>query len=118
VILSQAARDLLAGTFDFESGRGDRGGKVQLAGGSLEEMRLAAPHLERDLVEDYPEVEAERAQLRQELGLTSPPVDVLLARLHESVVATGPDSFLIGPDGGRYGTLFTKFRVSDNPARR
>jgi hypothetical protein len=88
------------------------------AGGSLDEMRLAATRLEHDLVADFPEVEQQQAQVRQELGLSRPPRDQVLAALHRSVADTAPDFVLLDPEGGEYRSLFNTFRVSDNPGWR
>jgi hypothetical protein len=88
------------------------------AGGSLEEMRSAASRLGPELVEDFPEVDDQSAQVRTALGLGQPSVDELLARLHASVTSTVPDFVLLGPEGYEYAPLFNTFRVSDNPAWR
>lgn len=88
------------------------------AGGSLEEMRSAASRLGPELVEDFPQVRDESAQLRAALCLGQPSVDELLVRLHASVTSTAPDFALLGPEGDAYAPLFNTFRMSDNPAWR
>jgi hypothetical protein len=85
------------------------------AGGSLDEMRLAAARLADDLMVDVPTVEQKQAQLRLELGLSQLPTDEMLAALHSSITRTVPDFVLVGPDGGEYESLFGSFRVRDNP---
>lgn len=88
------------------------------AGGSLDEMRLAAVRLEHDLQQDFPQAKQQQEPLRRELGLPQTPVEDLLAKLHESVARTEPDFVLLGPDGEMHESLFNTFRVSDNPAWR
>lgn len=88
------------------------------AGGSLEEMRRAAVRLELDLREEHPQIEQERAQLRDELTLPATSTDDLLSRLHRAVASTEPDFVLLGPDGFAYASLFNTVRVADNPSWR
>jgi hypothetical protein len=89
------------------------------AGGSLGEMRLAATHLEHDLLEkDDPEVARTRDELREVLGLPETSADDLLTKLHRAASSTEPDSVLVESHGHGYGSLFNSFHVADNPGWR
>jgi hypothetical protein len=86
------------------------------AGGQLEEMQFASARLEREFLTYFPELRDQQAELRNELGLSQGPAGQVLARLRASVASTQPAFVLLGRDGERYRSLFSTFRVSDNPA--
>jgi hypothetical protein len=88
------------------------------AGGQLAEMQLASARLEREFLEDFPDLRHQQAGLRHELDLSQRPAGQVLARLRASVASTQPAFILLGQNGGRCKSLFGTFRVSDNPAWR
>ena len=85
-------------------------------GGQLHEMRRAVPHLERELQEDFPEVNEVRALLKHRLAPDAR--RDAIAALHESVSRSEQVVRVAGPDGGRFKSLFNTFTVESNPMWR
>jgi hypothetical protein len=82
-------------------------------GAKLEEMKKAAPHIERDLREDHPGVEREKKELLLSLGLD--PLPSPIETLHRIVSENSIGSVLMKEDGSKYDTLFNTFTAKDNP---
>lgn len=81
------------------------------AGGKLEEMHKARFFLERDMLEDNPEIEDQKRIVIDALGLTvtADPVQVLF-----NAVTSGTAIEIKASDGTLYESLFNTFSVSDN----
>ena len=83
-------------------------------GGSLNEMRVSEPHLQRELVEDRPETIPACRFLRQRLGI-APPADPVAA-LHQSMVELSGSYSVESPYGDSFESLFNRFTAADNPS--
>ena len=81
------------------------------AGGDLEEMRKALPFLEKEILEDEPEISSMQAMMYKVLDL--PPLfDPVLTLF--SAVKSGISVEIKASDGYAYESLFNTFRVKDN----
>ncbi|MFI8192036.1 hypothetical protein ACIF8T_25185 [Streptomyces sp. NPDC085946] len=89
-------------------------------GGDVEAMRIAAAHLERDLVEYEPDIAEHRIRVADALSLAPAPTSDLILRLREAVARTEPDHVLPGGAGedSAYESLFGTFLPDDNPGWR
>jgi hypothetical protein len=79
--------------------------------GKLAEMRKAAPFLEKELIEDEPEIESKKRVILEsmELPSLSDPINSLF-----SAVLAGCEIEIKSEDGMDYSSLFNDFSVSDN----
>ena len=82
------------------------------AGGDLAEMRKTAVFMEREYLEDNPDIA--EARKRIENALPIPHINDPVQILHDSVHAT--DCTLVADDGWLYESLFNTFRSSGNPS--
>lgn len=82
-------------------------------GGKLKEMRRVVPFLEREMHDDHPGIDQQRAFLREKLYLadTSDPIE----SLHRAVSELGNGIILAAPDGTEFRSLFNTFTVDSNP---
>lgn len=81
------------------------------ARGNLDEMRRAAKQLERDALDDLPDLPAARAHLLESLNV-SEPADPVTA-LHEHAVTSKPDMPIMATEGWRFDTLVGTLRLAD-----
>lgn len=82
--------------------------------GDLSEMRRTAVFMEKEYQEDYPDVPDARRRIMEVLPIPmlKDPIQVLHANVHAT------DCVVIAEDGYEYGSLFNKFKSSDNPSWR
>lgn len=78
--------------------------------GRLEEMRLAATFMEREYVEDYPDLPEARELILAQLSI--PPLEDPIKVLHDNVHST--DCTLVAEDGAEWESLFNTFTPADN----
>ncbi|WP_245603459.1 hypothetical protein [Salinispora cortesiana] len=85
--------------------------------GNLKVMTTAAAYLQRDLVDQIPEIALRQSEAANYLSLEVVPANVLLARLHAAVSRSDPDYVYID-ETGEYEGLFGAFRPDRNPRWR
>ena len=85
-------------------------------GGQLKEMRRVVPFLEREMHEDFPEIDEQRALVRGKLSFTATgdPIELL----HRAVVELGQGIVVAARDGTEFRSLFNTFTVDSNPTWR
>jgi hypothetical protein len=86
-------------------------------GGDLEVMTTVAGYLQRDLIEENPEIGLRQSQAIESLLLDVVPVDILLNRLHSAVLRSTPD-YVFTDETGEYEGLFGDFLPERNPRWR
>jgi hypothetical protein len=85
-------------------------------GGQLNEMRRVVPFLEREMHEDYPEIDEHRTLLREKLSLGETGDAIHL--LHRAVAKLGQGIVVVAPDGTEFESLFNTFTVDSIPTWR
>lgn len=83
------------------------------AGGKLEEMRLAVPFLEKETLDNEPNINETQELITANLNL--PILNSPIEKLHSAVVS-GIEMEIKADDGTPFDSLFNTFRVTDNPS--
>lgn len=85
--------------------------------GNLEIMTTAAAYLQRDLVDQIPDIALRQSEAANVLSLEVAPANVLLARLHAAVSRSVPD-YVLTDETGEYEGLFGAFQPDRSPRWR
>jgi hypothetical protein len=85
-------------------------------GGQLEEMKRAAPYLQREFAEEDPTLEEHRQLVKRRLKVSSS--ESAIQRLHANVAQSSPDVIVEATDGALFAGLFNRFTVDANPSWR
>jgi hypothetical protein len=85
-------------------------------GGKLDEMRRVAQYLERNMHEDYPEIDRQRSIIEDRLSLER--TGDMISSLHAAVATLGSGILVTAPDGTEFQSLFNTFTVESNPSWR
>jgi hypothetical protein len=81
--------------------------------GDLDTMQAAAVLLQRDLLDNHPDADAEQSRAAELIGLERKPVPVLVQQLRSAVLSVLPE-FVFCDAIGEYGDLFGPFEPSRN----